>query len=144
MGIGDKRALYELGGFEHQDLVRSLFYQRRQCCLFLRGYPRGRIVGDQFHLLSMEYRFPLLTIEKGYLTFPVYLRRITGALFTDVGNAFFGDFTRHGWRVGSGAELRFDFKLGYYFESQIQFGVAKGLSKEGLTEYYWVTTFPIF
>ena len=65
-------------------------------------------------------------------------------MFTDFGNAFYGDFTRHGWRVGSGVELRLDFKVGYYFESQVQFGVAKGFSKDGVTDYYWVTSFPIF
>ena len=144
VGIGDKRSLFALGGFEHQDLVRSLFYQRRQCCLFLRGYPQGFVRGDQFHLLSAEYRFPLLLIESGYSTFPVYLRRIHGAVFSDLGNAFFGDFTRHGWRVGTGGELRLDFKFGYYFDSQVQFGIAKGLSTGGVTDYYWVTSFPIF
>ncbi|MEP6652784.1 MAG: hypothetical protein ABJA82_05470 [Myxococcales bacterium] len=144
VGIGDKRSSFALGGFEHQDLVRALFYQRRQCCLFLRGYPVGLVQGDQFHLLSMEYRAPLLLLESGYSTFPIYLRRVQGALFTDFGNAFYGDFTRHGWRVGSGVELRLDFKVGYYFESQVQFGVAKGFSKDGVTDYYWVTSFPIF
>jgi hypothetical protein len=144
VGIGDKRSLFVLGGFEQQDLVRALFYQRRQCCLFLRGYPLGVVAGDQFHLISAEYRAPLLTIERGYSTFPFYLRRIQGAVFSDLGNAFFGDFTRHGWKLGTGVELRLDFKLGYYFETQVQFGVAKGLSKGGVTDYYWVTTIPIY
>ncbi len=144
VGIGDKRGLFGLGGFAQQDLVRSLFYQRRQCCLFLRGYPVNVVIGDQFHLFSAEYRAPLLTMESGYSTFPFYLRRIHGAVFSDVGNAFFGEFTRHGWRVGTGVELRLDFKLGYYFESQVQFGVAKGLSAGGVTDYYWVTSFPMF
>jgi len=144
VGIGDNRSIFALGGFEHQDLVRALFYQRRQCCLFLRGYPVGFVSGDQFHLFSSEYRAPLLMIERGYSTFPIYLRRVHGAVFTDVGNAFFGDVTRHGWRVGTGVELRLDFKVGYYFESQVQFGIAKGLSSGGVTDYYWVTSFPIF
>ena len=87
---------------------------------------------------------PGLFIEHGYATFPVYLRRIHGAILTNVGNAFYGDLTDHGWRVGVGAELRLDFKLGYYYESLLQFGVAKGLSTGGITDYYWVTSFPIF
>jgi hypothetical protein len=144
VGIGDKRSIFGLGGFEHQDLVRALFYQRRQCCLFLRGYPQGFVRGDQFHLFSLEYRAPLLTIERGYYTFPLYLRRIHGAIFSDVGNAFFGDLSSNGWLVGTGVELRLDFKVGYYYESQVQFGIAKGLSKGGVTDYYWVTSFPIF
>jgi Tol biopolymer transport system component len=144
VGSGDKRSLYSLGGFAHQDLVRSLFYQSRQCCFFLQGYPPESINGDQFHLLDMEYRAPIWKIERGYATFPVYLRRIHGAILTNVGNAFYGDVTAHGWKVGVGAELRLDFKLGYYYESLLQFGVAKGLSTGGITDYYWVTSFPIF
>jgi hypothetical protein len=144
VGIGDKRSLYSLGGFSHQDLVRSIFYQSRQCCFFLQGYPPQFISGDQFHLLATEYRAPLWKIEEGYQTFPLYLRRIHGALMANAGNAFYGDLPRSGWKVGVGAELRLDFKLGYYFESLLQFGVAKGLSKGGVTDYYWVTSFPIF
>ena len=144
VGIGDKRSFFALGGFEQQDLVRALFYQRRQCCLFLRGYKPGAVSGDQFHLLSTEYRAPLWTIEKGYSTFPLYLRRVHGAIFSDVANAFYGEVTQHGWKVGVGGELILDFKLGYYFESQLQFGVAKGLSQGGVTDYYWVSTFPVF
>jgi len=124
--------------------VRALFYQRRQCCLFLRGYPVNVVTGNQFHLFSGEYRMPLLLIEKGYSTFPLYWRQVHVAFFGDVGNAFNGDITRHGWRVGVGGELRLSFKLGYYFETNLQFGVAKGLSKGGGTDYYWVTSVPFF
>ena len=144
VSVGDHQGYYGLGGFQQQDLVRALFYQRRQCCLFLRGYPVNAVQGNQYHLLSAEYRLPLLLIEKGYSTFPLYLRQVHVAFFTDVGNAFSGDFSRHGWRTGVGGELRLAFKLGYYFETLLQFGVAKGLAKGGVTDYYWVTSFPFF
>src|SRR5207244_2553147 len=32
VGIGDKRAIYHIGGFYEQDLVRAFFLNRRQCC----------------------------------------------------------------------------------------------------------------
>ena len=144
VGIGDKRSFYSLGGFAQQDLVRSIFYQSRQCCLFLQGYSPGFIGGDQFHLLATEYRAPIWKFERGYATFPLYLRRIHGAVLANVGNAFYGDLPRSGWKVGVGAELRLDFKLGYYYESLLQFGMAKGLSSGGITDYYWVTSFPLY
>jgi hypothetical protein len=144
ISVGDHQGHYGLGGFQEQDLVRALFYQRRQCCLFLRGYPVNVVTGNQFHLFSGEYRMPLLLIEKGYSTFPLYWRQVHVAFFGDVGNAFDGDITRHGWRVGVGGELRLSFKLGYYFETNLQFGIAKGLSKGGGTDYYWVTSVPFF
>ena len=144
ISVGDHQGYYGLGGFQQQDLVRALFYQRHQCCLFLRGYPVNAVRGNQYHLLSAEYRAPLWVIERGYSTFPLYLRQLYVALFTDVGNAFNGDVSRHGWKTGVGGELRLTFKLGYYFETLLQFGVAKGLSKGGVTDYYWVTSFPFY
>ena len=144
ISVGDHQGYYGLGGFQQQDLVRALFYQRHQCCLFLRGYPVNAVQGNQYHLLSAEYRTPLLLIEKGYSTFPLYLRQLYVAFFTDVGNAFNGDLSRHGWKTGVGGELRLTFKLGYYFETLLQFGAAKGLAQGGTTDYYWVTSFPFY
>jgi len=143
-GIGDKRSFFALGGFVEQDVVRSVFLTRPQCCFFLRGYPPGSIFGDQYHLLSTEYRLPLAIIEKGYQTFPLYLRRISGAVFTDVGNAFQGDFHPADLKVGVGAELRAEVTFIYYLATQIQLGFAKGLSTGGANQYYFVTSLPIF
>jgi Tol biopolymer transport system component len=143
-GIGDRRSFFALGGFVEQDVVRSLFLARQQCCFFLRGYPAASIFGDQFHLLSTEYRLPLLWIERGYQTFPFYLRRISGAVFSDVGNAFQGPFRPSDLKVGVGAELRAEIQLAYYLATQVQFGFAKGLSTGGAKQYYFVTSIPIF
>ena len=142
VGIGDKRFFFGLGGFADQDLLRSLFLNRHQCCQFLRGYAPGSIVGDQFHILSVEYRAPLLWLERGYSTFPVYLRRLTGALFADAGDAFFGRFRPQELKVGVGGELRFSFKLVYYLDTEVQLGVARGLDEGGGTQVYFVSAFP--
>jgi hypothetical protein len=143
-GVGDKRSFFSLGGFVDQDVIRSLFLNRPQCCFFLRGYAPSSISGDQYHLLSAEYRFPLLWVERGYETFPFYLRRVSGAVFSDVGNAFQGDFHPSQLKVGVGAQVRVEMKLAYFLETQFQLGVAKGLSTGGATQYYFVTAFPIF
>jgi len=144
VGIGDKRTFFGLGGFVEQDVVRSLFLRRQQCCFFLRGYDANSLGGDQFHLASAEYRLPLLTLENGYATFPVYLRRVSGAVFGDVGNAFYGDFHPSDVKFGVGAQLRFEVKLLYYIDTQFQIGYAKGLSTGGKSEYYLVTAVPLF
>jgi Tol biopolymer transport system component len=142
IGIGDKRAVFGIGGYVEQDLLRSLFLNRRQCCTHLRGYAPNVVVGDQYHLLSIEYRSPLLWIERGYSTFPVYLRRLYGAAFVDAGAAFFGALHPGDIHYGVGGELRFQFKLFYYVESEVQLGVARGLSKGGADQIYFVTSFP--
>jgi hypothetical protein len=142
VGIGDKRFFFGLGGFVEQDLLRSLFLNRRQCCTFLRGYQPNATVGDQYHLLSVEYRSPLLWIERGFSTFPIYLRRLYGAVFADAGEAFFGALRVKDIRKSVGAELRFQVNLVYYIESEIQLGVARGLDKGGSDQLYLVTSFP--
>jgi hypothetical protein len=83
-----------------------------------------------------------VSIEKGVGTFPIYLRRLHGALFADAGNAFFGSFDSHSVRYGIGADLRLNFKIAYRIESTLSVGIAKGLSKGGVTDYYMVSAFP--
>jgi len=142
VGIGDKRAAFGLGGFVEQDLVRSIFLNRRQCCLFLRGYAPSSVVGDQYHLASFEYRAPLVWIERGYSTFPLYLRRINASAFVDAGNAFDGPFRFEDVRYGVGGAMQIQFNLAYYLESELDIGVARGLSKGGSDQLYLVTSFP--
>ena len=100
-------------------------------------------VGDTYHMLSVEYRAPLVWIEHGYRTFPLYLRRIWGAAFTDAGNAFFGPFHPQDVKVGSGAEVHLQFNLAYYLEADLKIGFAHGFSAPGGDQVYVVaaTTF---
>ncbi len=76
----------------------------------VRGYPLGADSGDMYWLTGVEYRAPLWRIERGWGTFPVYLRTLSGAVFVDAGNAF---TTIDTWKdafdgslVGVGAEIR--------------------------------------
>lgn len=138
----DNRGVFGVGGYVQQDVLRSVFLNKRQCCTFLRGYQPNAMVGDQYHLLSAEFRSPLLWIERGYDTFPIYLRRLYGAAFVDSGAAFFGALRPGDIRYGVGGELRFQFKIIYYVESEVQLGFARGLSEGGGNQLYLVTTFP--
>jgi Tol biopolymer transport system component len=143
VGIGDKRSFFGIGGFVQQDLLRALFLNQPQgCCTFLRGYDPNALVGDQFHLLSAEYRAPLLWFERGKDTFPIYLRRLHGAIFADAGDAFFGALKLGDIHYGVGAELRLDAVFVYAVEANIQLGYARGLSKDGGDHIYLVFTFP--
>lgn len=142
ISIGDRHGLFGLGGYVEQDLLRSLFLNQRQCCTYLRGYSPNVMVGDQYHLLSAEYRAPLLWFERGYSTFPLYLRRLNGAVFGDAGEAFFGSFKPGNIRYGVGAEVRLSAVLVYYIETELQIGFARGLSTGGSNHYYIVSTFP--
>jgi Tol biopolymer transport system component len=138
IGIGDKRNFFSLGGFVQQDLVRSIFLNRRECCFFLRGYPENSFFGDEYELFSAEYRAPLVWIEHGYSTFPLYLRRIWGSAFFDAGNAFTGPFRIQQLKTDVGAEAHLQFNLAYFLESELQIGYAHGFQKPGGNQWYLV------
>jgi hypothetical protein len=54
----------------------------------VRGYDYGADVGDLYWLFGLEYRFPLLRVERGWGTAPVYARTLSASLFFDAANAF--------------------------------------------------------
>ncbi len=90
-GIGDKRQFFGLGGYASQDVLRGVLLNQQQFA-FLRGYPVNVVAGDSYLVASGEYRAPLVWIEHGYQTFPLFLRRIWATGFVDAGDAFQGPF----------------------------------------------------
>jgi len=51
----------------------------------VRGYPSGVVRGRAVWNASVEWRFPLAVLDRGAATWPVYLDRLSGALFVDAG-----------------------------------------------------------
>ena len=54
----------------------------------LRGYPTSSIRGDHLYLGTVEYRLPLVYIERGLWTAPLWLRSIALSIFAEAGQAF--------------------------------------------------------
>ena len=123
------RHQYSLGGFQQQNLLQNLVSPTAldPAGRVLRGFRAGAFRGDAFVLGSAEYRFPLLDVERGAWTLPLYLRRLHGALYADVGDAFTPgsrDFRLH---AGAGGELRAEMVLGWILPIDFRFGCARGL-----------------
>ncbi len=102
----------------------------------LRGYPSGALAGTGFVLGNAELRFPLAGLHRGKSTWPVFLSRLHGAVFLDVGDAFDlpGELPFAGHpldaeqlRFSAGAELRTEIVLGYYLRADLRIGVATPL-----------------
>ena len=87
----------------------------------LRGLPVSTFSRDRGLLVSGEYRFPIVSPQRGLGTWPVFLTEMHGAVFADYGDAwsrgqagkdsiddFFDDFM-----LGVGAEIRANFILGH-------------------------------
>jgi outer membrane protein assembly factor BamA len=115
-----------LGGLEQADL-RSLLGLAPAPLRVLRGFGRDAFHGTEYALATAEYRFPIIDVQAGPWTLPVYLRRLHGAVYTDVGDAFTpgrADFHLH---AGAGGELRAEVVLGWVLPADVRLGCARGL-----------------
>ncbi len=124
-----RRGMYFVGGFTDttiQDVINNTMFQSG---FVLRGYDPVSFIGSQYHLANVEYRFPLVTVDRGISTLPVFLQRIAGNLFVDYGGAFNKLDTenfRDQFHTGIGGELLADMLFGYYSLLNIRLGYAKG------------------
>lgn len=101
----------------------------------LRGYPVGSVRGSQFHLMQLEYRFPLWRISQGVLTHPLYFNRTYLTVFCDVGGAD-DPFTFSSLRTGVGAELFLDMTVSFFIPITLRVGYAHGFSMGGTDQFY--------
>ena len=149
-GIGQTsqrgRSVFFLGGLPSQDLFQSILSGLFVGAGYLRGYPVQAFRGNTFGLLQVEYRMPVLLLERGLSTLPLYFRRIHIAFYADVGHAF--DYRlAHAldWqdlKVGVGGEIRLEWTMAYYVQSMLRLGFAKGLMKGGFDHLYLLVGFP--
>ncbi len=94
----------------------------------LRGLVPGALRGRQALAGSLECRFPIAEVERGLGLWPLFLNRIEGSLFLDLGQA--GErFDWHKLRFGIGGELRPQLILGYAFPVKLRLGLAWGLDE---------------
>jgi hypothetical protein len=103
----------------------------------VRGYGEGAQFGDRAVAGSVEYRFPIALVERGYRLLPVFLDRLWGAAFADGGAAWCLDDcprvlapSRDARPIFSvGAELGADLTLFYHGGLDVMGGVAVPLSE---------------
>ncbi len=137
------RGLFYLGGYPQQNLLTSLYDFSRPGSASLRGYPYASVAGDQFHVLNIEYRFPIAWIQRGlYKTFPLFFKRLHGRVFLDYGGAFFDGFSFDKLKLGVGAEVMCELTYLYYFPAALQLGYAYGVDKGGGNQVYFLLNSP--
>jgi len=121
-----------LGGFQQGNLVTAVINPASAPATILRGFAEDAFEGEAYALGSAEYRFPIWNTEVGAWLLPLYLRRLHGSVFTDVGDAFtphLHDFKLH---AGAGVELRAEVVLGYILPTDFRVGCARGLENSPL------------
>lgn len=89
----------------------------------LRGFDRVSS-GSRIVVGNVEWRQPLLRVERGWGTFPVFLRVVHATLFADTGNAWDDEFHSDAFRTAVGAEGSIDVVAGYSLPLTLSVGVA--------------------
>lgn len=147
VATGDRaeRGAFVLGGwppFSAENFLEALRSGAQFGSVALRGYsPRAR-VGSQYQLLNVEYRFPITQVRRGVSTFPLFIQRIYGDVFADVGHAGFGRFNLDRVAVGAGAELFVDILVGFFIPFTVRVGYAHGFMADGEDQFYGVLSSP--
>jgi hypothetical protein len=143
MGGGERagQGAFYVGGFQDLNLINTVENNLIQGGVQLRGYPLIAEAGNYYALLNAEYRFPIVNIDRGASTLPVFLSRINGNFFVDSGSAFNNPQSVN-FLTGLGGELWFDFQLGYVLDFTFRAGLARGISDGGITKSYFVAAVP--
>jgi hypothetical protein len=90
----------------------------------VRGFETDDVSGRRAAVVNVDYRMPLVWIERGMGTWPLFARSIHGAVFTDFGAAWQSRLTRNDRRASIGAELSADVVLAYSLPVTAAAGVA--------------------
>jgi outer membrane protein assembly factor BamA len=90
----------------------------------LRGFDQNEFGGTRIAVLNVEYRVPLVRVERGLGTWPVFLRNVHAAAFLDAGKAWFSTASNQPFARSAGAELAADFRFGYELPLTTVVGIA--------------------
>jgi Tol biopolymer transport system component len=128
-------------GFERSFAVggypdASLFDLVRTNEAVLRGYPDNAFTGRRYLALNAEYRFPLVSPQRGFRSAPLFLRHFRGTVFFDAANAWSGGFHASDLNTSAGASLGLESALGYSLPLRAELAVAHGFQPRGDTRVY--------
>jgi hypothetical protein len=148
-GERDVLALHAGGGTTHGELQfdrsfavggfpdASLFDIVRTNNAILRGYPDNAFVGRRYAAFNAEYRFPLFSPQRGWRSFPVFLRHFRGSVFLDTADAWSGRFQAGDLKTSAGASLGLDSAIGFALPMTAEVTLAHGFDAQGDTKAYF-------
>lgn len=127
---------YALGGASPQDIFTSMVLQQQRRTVVVRGHEPAAVSGDQYVTGGLAYRFPILDLDRGFGTVPLFARQLRGALFVDQGAAYTGFLADADHLTSVGAEVLLQVMFGYYVSGNLRLGYARGLGPLGIHEAY--------
>lgn len=94
----------------------------------VRGFAEKVQQGQQALIASLEYRFPLATIERALGYWPVFFDDLRGGFFVDLGVAG-KTLDMENLKLGFGAEISLSLTTGYFLNWAVRVGIAQGLGE---------------
>jgi len=99
-------------------------------CSLLRGYPVAGKTGRYFTVGTLEYRMPLLDVDRGLGSAPFFFQRVGMIPFVDYGQAWSNPLEIKDFKLGAGAALVFSITVGYLETVQLFLQYAHGFDDE--------------
>jgi hypothetical protein len=90
----------------------------------LRGFAEDFVAGSRIAMLNLDFRVPVVRVERGSGTRPVFFNTLHAATFVDVGDAWVERVSWRDVKTSVGAELALDLTLGYTYAVTFATGAA--------------------
>ena len=84
------------------------------------------LAGRRIALVNVEYRLPLLRVERGHGTWPLFIRQFHSSVFADAGHAWHDRFVLRQAKYSYGAELSVDVVAAFGLPLTLSVGGARG------------------
>ena len=103
----------------------------------LRGYPDNAFTGRRYAAFNAEYRFPLFSPQRGWRSFPLFLRHFRGSVFFDAAHAWSDAFRADDLKTSAGASIGLESAIGFALPLSAEVTVARGFQEQGETKVYF-------
>jgi hypothetical protein len=123
------RRVFRLGGNDGDPLPGTF---SDDAISLLRGFDNGEFAGTHVALANVEARLPLGWPQRGFRTWPIFLRNLHTTAFADVGNAWRDTARWTDAKVGFGGELSTDVVVFFGLPLTWTAGVAWGHDGAGV------------
>lgn len=112
---------------------------RSNASFVIRGASQSNSAHNGISFIT-EYRFPLVWIERGFGTLPIFFRNISGKVFFDTGRLFEGlNITNSSYPTLKGGGIEISLQTLCFFQVPVNFtlGIASNLSDKLISQYYF-------
>ncbi len=124
---------FAVGGFPDANLFDIV----RTNNAVLRGYPDNAFTGRRYAAFNAEYRFPLFSPQRGWRSFPLFLRHFRGSVFFDAAHAWSDTFQAEDVKTSAGASIGLESAIGFALPLSAEVTLAHGFQEQGETKVYF-------